>query len=165
MKLYELAGSYTRLRDLLFSMDSGGESSPEIETELGAITDAIEEKIESIALLAIEMQAEIDGIKKEEARITGRSKAMVNRRASLLEYMRHQMTTADIVSVKRPRVSVSLQQSGGKVVVDDESAIPAAFWVEKPSALNKSAIAKELKKEGGAVAGCRLVKESSIRIR
>ena len=86
-KLYELAGQYNQLWDMVND-----------ETDLEVLQDTMEgiegeitDKAESIAKLMKSIEADENGIKAEEERLYARRTALKNRRESIKAYLESQL--------------------------------------------------------------------------
>jgi hypothetical protein len=83
MKLYEIP-ALRRIEEQI--ADAEGEITPDIDAQLSALEGELERKLEWIALMAREAQAEGDVYGAEIVRLAARKKAAENRAASLKAY-------------------------------------------------------------------------------
>ncbi len=164
MKLYELGNQYQRIRDLA-EMAGTEEDAKAFQDTLEGITGELDEKVDRIAALMTEFDADCDALKNEEARLEARRKSIESNRARLAEYTLHCLQDAGIEKCKGPRFTVMVSKNPPRVVIDDAAKIPEAFvrmeWVTTPE---KAAIRDALK-AGKEVPGTHLEQGESLRIR
>ena len=170
MRLYELAEAYASLRDLLFDADDGpddGERAAAMEARLSALTDSLEDKVEGIALLIRELEAESLALKTEADKMSARRGALEAKRGRLATYLFDNLKASDVMSVDRPRISVRLQLNNPAVVFDDgaEEALPAEYVTEKTTTKPDKRAIMDALKNGIDVPGCRIERSLGLRIR
>ncbi len=158
MKLYEIAPQFAAIADQ-------DELSLEDMDRLDELNLALKDKAENIVALTENLSSFISLCESEEKRIKARKTAAKNKVAWLKDYLKYGMDTAGIVKLDFGTRSVTLQQSPPKLVVDDESAIPAKFFVVIPETtqLDKFRVKRALK--DGDVPGCHIERGQSVRFR
>lgn len=162
MKLYELAGNYRQLIDLV---ENGELDFEVIKETLESYEDALEVKVENIVKLMKSIEGEIDMFKSEEKRINERRKTLENRLEGLESYLFSVLKANNIQKVKAGTFTVGIQKSQASVSLLDEAKIPAKYRVAQPDKIDKKAIAKDIK-DGVIVEGARLVEDNEhLRIR
>jgi len=159
-KLYELAGQYNQLWDMVNDEADLSVLQDTMEGIEGEITD----KAESIAKLMKSIEADENSIKTEEERLYTRRTALKNRRESIKDYLELQLIGAGIDKVKGTMFTVSLQNNPPSVKVVDESLINPKYYNIPSPILDKKALLAELK-EGKQVDGAELQQTKSMRIR
>lgn len=159
MKLYELTENYLRVLELAEEME------PELLRDtLESIQESIEDKAENTAKLIKSLEADVKAIKEEEKRLADRRKALEKKIENIKDYLREQLELAGIDKVKRPTITVSIQNNPPSVRVIDEKIIPSDFMIPVAPKIDKKAILEKLKK-GEEVPGVELAQGRSLRIR
>lgn len=162
MKLYELAGNYRQLMDLV---ENGDVDFEIIKDTLESIGDALEIKVENIVKLMKSIEGDIETFKAEEKRIAERRKTLENRYEGLEKYLFSVLKANKIQKVKAGTFTVAIQKSQASVSLLDEAKIPAKYRTPQPDKIDKKAIAKDLK-DGVKVEGAVLVEDNEhLRIR
>ncbi|WP_108669518.1 siphovirus Gp157 family protein [Peribacillus acanthi] len=159
MKLYEMTTHYRQLLDMAEELD------PEVfQDTLEAIEEEIEDKAENVAKLIRTLDSDIEVIKAEEKRLADRRKALENKIVSVKTYLQEQMEIAGIDKVKRPTLTISIQNNPPSVSVLDESLIPSNFIIPQPGKISKKDILAALK-EGQFIPGAEIIQSKGVRIR
>lgn len=159
MKLYELTENYLRVLELAEEME------PELLMDtLESIQESIEDKAENTAKLIKSLEADVKAIKEEEKRLADRRKALEKKIENIKDYLREQLELAGIDKVKRPTITVSIQNNPPSVRVVNEELIPSHFMIPQPPKLDKKGILEKLK-NGEKVPGVELAQGRSLRIR
>lgn len=158
MKLYELTGSYLKVLEMAEEIDQ-----EVLSDTLSSIQEAIEDKAENIAKLIKNISADIDALKAEERRLSDRRKALEGKVLCLKRYLIEQMEVAGINKVKRPTITVSIQNNPPSVEISDEKIIPSEFMVPQDPKIDKRSILERLK-NGNTVPGCTLKQTKGLRI-
>lgn len=159
MKLYELTENYAKLLEMAEETDTDA-----IVDTLEALQEAIEDKAENIAKLIRNLEADVKVIRDEEKRLAERRQAIENKVERLKSYLQEQLETAGIEKVKRPTITVSIQNNPPSVDVIDETLIPADFLIPQPAKVDKKSILERLK-NGEAIPGVTLKQTKGVRIR
>lgn len=159
MKLYELTDDYLKLMEMAEELDE-----ETFQDTLESIEDAIEEKVEKTAFLIRNLEADVIAIKEEEKRLKDRRQALENKIQRMKDYLFEQLEKAGIDRVKRPLITVSIQNNPPSVRVVNEELIPSHFMIPQPPKLDKKGILEKLK-HGENVPGVELAQGRSLRIR
>ncbi|ADE87517.1 gp157-like protein [Deep-sea thermophilic phage D6E] len=159
MKLYELTENYAKLLEMAEEMDTDA-----IVDTLEALQEAIEDKAENIAKLIRNLEADVKVIRDEEKRLAERRQVIENKVERLKSYLQEQLETAGLQKVKRPTITVSIQNNPPSVDVIDETLIPADFLIPQPAKVDKKSILERLK-NGEAIPGVTLKQTKGVRIR
>lgn len=159
MKLYELTDDYLKLMEMAEELDE-----ETFQDTLESIEDAIEEKVEKTAFLIRNLEADVKAIKEEEKRLADRRKALEKKIENIKDYLREQLELAGIDKVKRPTITVSIQNNPPSVRVVNEELIPSHFMIPQPPKLDKKGILEKLK-HGENVPGVELQQTRGLRIR
>ena len=159
MKLYELAQNYAQLMEMAEEMESDA-----LVDTLESLQEAIEDKAENVAKLIKNLEADVKVIRDEEKRLAERRQVIENKVERLKSYLQEQLETAGLQKVKRPTITVSIQNNPPSVDVIDETLIPADFLIPQPAKVDKKSILERLKK-GESVPGVTLKQTKGVRIR
>jgi len=161
MKLYELAGNYKNISDLL---DDPSMEQETITTALATIEQGITEKVGNIAALCKSLDSDIEAIKAEESRLAERRKVTENKLRWLKDYIQMSMEAAGLDKIKTPIFSFAIQNNPPKITVD-MNLLPKKYTTKTISyAADKKAILAALK-EGKAIKGATLEQGKHLRIR
>lgn len=157
-----LPSLYVITSDMLSLLDSDESTDEQIEAAFGAIV----EKDNRICHFRADIIGEIAKFKAEESRLAARRKSMENLVARLEGYISQSMERLQVDEVQAGTFSIKLQNTPPAVDVDDESLIPAEYFVVIPATtqLDKKKVSADLK-SGKEVLGCHLKRGKSLRIR
>lgn len=158
--LHELTGQFLELAN---NEDLPAEA---IRDTLEGMEGDIKTNAASLADWALDMDGNIGKIDAAIERLQAKKKAITNRKAELVEYLRNNMEATGISKIQCPLFSITLVAGRDSVAISDENAIPDEFMrVKTDISPDKTAIAKALK-EGQEIAGASLQRgQSSIRIK
>jgi len=162
MTLYELTSEYMELLAMLEDPDT--EEAVILDT-LEGVGGELEEKADGYARVMRQMDADAKAIKAEEERLYNRRKSLENRSAWLKGRLQNVMELTGKTKFKTPLFSFTIQNNPVSVVIDNESEIPAAYWIPQEPMLDKVKLKEDLK------AGCvfegiaHLAQTQSLRIR
>ena len=160
--LYELSEAHRNILNLI------DEEIPDqdIMNALRAIEGHIETKAVNIANLVKSLEVEVDAIAAEEKRLARRKKSRENTVRNVKQYLRDAMEQVNMLKIKTPTMSISIQNNPPSVHVLSEDEIPGKFLTLIPEhyIADKKAIAEAIK-GGEEVPGCELVRGRSLRIR
>ncbi|MBA2877995.1 replicative superfamily II helicase [Anoxybacillus kamchatkensis] len=159
MKLYELAQNYAHLMEMAEEMESDA-----LVDTLQSLEDAIEEKVENIAKLIRNLEADAKIIKEEEQRLAERRRAIEAKVERLKTYLQEQLEVAGLQKVKRPTITVAIQNNPPSVEIADEKLIPSKFMIPQPAKVDKKSILDRLK-NGEVIPGVTLKQTKGVRIR
>jgi len=143
-KLYELTNSVIGLR--MMADDDAIDEQSFLDT-LEAIGGEIEVKAENLLKFERELLADVDALEAEIKRLAMRKNTIKNRTDSLREYLRSNMERSGIEKIACPFFVITLRKASPVLVVEDEAAIPAKFFVTIPATqrLDKKATLDALK--------------------
>jgi hypothetical protein len=159
--LYDLTGEWLELYDMA--------DDPEMDADMWfdtieGLEGEIEDKADGYAKVIAQLNADAAAIKAEEERLYGRRKTIENRVASMKSRLQQMMELTGKTKFKTTLYSFGIQKNPASVVIDDESKVPAEFWIAQDPKLNKSAI-KELLSTGEICEYAHLEQGQSLRIR
>ena len=106
MYLYELTDEYLKLLD---AIDAGEIPDEAIEDTLAGIEGEIDEKIDSLACIVKELNAEASAIREEEKTLAERRKAKENKAERLKDYIRQSMEASGKQKVETARNRVRIE--------------------------------------------------------
>jgi hypothetical protein len=149
--LYEISKQYQELANLADAADE--DLLEALKDTMEGIEGEFQEKGKALAMVTLNMDGDIDAIKKQIARLTDRKKAMENRQEALKEYLRTNMERCKITKITHPLFTITLGKGRPIVVIDEESKIPDEYInTTVTTAPMKAEIAKAIK-EGKEVPG------------
>ena len=160
--LYDITLQYREmLEKMLDTASEDGEVDEQVMHELAQAQDALEVKAENCAAMYLEIDSEVERIKKFEGKIKTRRERLQNRRDRLKEYIDRNVTAAQIERIEGEFVNISYRKSE-KVEIDNEAEIPEEYWrvTKEP---DKTAIKQALK--AGISMGAHLEQTKSIQIK
>lgn len=155
MKLYEIAEMYEAMESLDENID--------ITTALENIDGALEEKLEDIAKLVRNLEAEAKAYEEEEKRLRAQKQAAKNRVESIKRYVKENLEEIGRDKVEAGIFKWSLQNGPGRVEITDETKIPDEYFVKEIKPL-KAEIKKAIE-EGIITEGAEIVRDKSLRLR
>lgn len=155
MKLYEIAEMYEAMESLDESID--------ITAALENIDGALEEKLENVAKLVRNLEAEAKAYEEEERRLRAQKQAAKNRIESIKRYVKENLEEIGRDKVEAGIFKWSLQNGPGRVEITDETKIPEEYFVTEIKPL-KSEIKKAIE-EGIITEGAEIVRDKSLRLR
>ena len=161
MNLYELTNNY---KQLLFLLEESDEVA--IKDTLDALGEAIEVKAENTAKVIKQLEADSDMLKNEIQRQQSRKRTIDNNISRLKAYLQESLESVGKDKIKGDIFTVAIQNNPPKLIVEDESEIPKAYWREQPPTLDRRLLLQDLKlEEYPDFKGARVVQERSLRIR
>lgn len=160
MTLYELTSEYLELLSMLEDPDIDEQT---INDTLEAIGGELEDKADGYARVMRQMDADATAIKKEEERLYARRKSLENRSAWLKQRLQSVMEVTGKKKFKTELFSFGIQKNPASVVVDDESKVPAGYWIPQQPKLDKTSLKEWLKDHECEWA--HLAQSESLRIR
>lgn len=174
-KLYELTEAFLKLETKL--IECGGEVTDSDQSDTGAgftedemtalidITNDFEFKIEGIAKVVRNLEAERDVIKEEANRQARKASSLDKRVKWLKDYAKGNMLAIGVDKVKGPLLTVSLQTSPPSCEITDEKLVPVEFVAMEPK-YDRRGIIEYFKATGTIVPGVEIIKDNkSLRIR
>lgn len=123
------------------------------EENADAITlkDAIEgetnllEMIDAVVLQIGEDEARVEGIKKLQGTLSGRSKRLDDRTDALRAMLTNALDMLGEKKLERPIATVTLKSTPPKLNIIDEPAIPSAYWKVPEPVLDRTGVKDALK--------------------
>jgi predicted nuclease with TOPRIM domain len=156
--LYDLTSDFLQVQQLI---EEGHEN---LEDTLESINIAVEDKLENIAKLIKNIEADVNSFKTEEKRLAERRKSLENRITNLKQYAESNLRAIGERKVKTGLFTFSIQKNAPSVSILDDKLIPKNFYVPVEPKLDKTAI-KDVLKSGEIVPGVELKQSESLRIR
>ena len=160
MTLYELTREYI---DLLSMLEDPDIDEQTINDTLEAVGGELEEKADGYARVMRQMDADAKAIKAEEERLAMRRKSLENRSAWLKDKLQMVMEATGKTKFKTQFFSFGIQKNPASVVIDDESKVPAGYWIQQQPKLDKTSLKEWLKDHECEWA--HLAQTESLRIR
>ena len=161
MKLWQLPAEIAEIEALL---DEEQESDSSIEELLNSLNMEFNGKIEWLAKMVRNEDAEAKKFKVEADHFTDKAKAAKNRMERTRLFIKLLMDARETKKVEGEHLKVTIQKNPQSVDVYDETDILAEYWVTPDPVLNKRAILEQLK-DGVVVSGCALRQTESVRIK
>lgn len=146
--IYELTGEYLELMDML--EDEEVDEQTIIDT-LEALDGEIENKADNYAKIIRSLESDIDGISKENDRLTARKKTYENRIKWLKQNLEMCMRTIGKKKFTTDLFSFNIQKNGGKrkLTIDvDVKNIPEEYRIKQPDAVDGEKLRDYLKENG-----------------
>lgn len=159
-RLYELTTAY---QELLDHMTESEEDHPGFADTLEAIDDAIEEKLNSTAIIIKTLEAQAKALKDEENRLAKRRKSYENNASRLKDYARQALESTGKAKVTGNTFTLRMQNNPPSAFITNELAIAAHYLIEQQPTIDKKAMLDDLK-NGIDVEGAELQQKKSLRI-
>lgn len=158
IRLYELAAQYVQLANL-----PDDATDEQTDALLAQLEDGIDDKLDSCQALARSLEAEIDALRSEAARLTDRARALERRRMLLRHYMRDVMVATGLERVRLTRWTLSVRTSE-RIEMVDPDCLPDAFFRIKRE-VDQAKLAKLYKDTGEVPPGCDVVETKTLYVR
>lgn len=155
MKLYDITDIYLNLENIDDEID--------ITAALAEVDGELQDKLENIAKLIRNLEAEAKAYEDEEKRLKAQKQAAKNRIESLKRYVKGSLETIGKDKVEAGIFKWSLQNGPGRVEITDETKIPDEYFVKVIKPL-RSEIKKAIE-EGVITEGAEIVRDKSLRLR
>lgn len=160
--LYDLTGEWLDLYDMADDPDM--DADVWFDTIEG-LEGEIEDKADGYAKVIAQLNADMTAIKAEEDRLYNRRKTIENRINNMKSRLQSMMELTGKTKFKTPLFSFGIQNNPASVVIDNESEIPAAYWIPQDPKLDKAKLKEDLK-AGKIFEGiAHLAQTQSLRIR
>jgi hypothetical protein len=127
------------------------------------ISGEFKDKVENIVYFIRNNEADIKSIDDEIARLKARRDSKANRNKKLSEYMKVGMETMMLNKLTYDKFDVKIQRNPPKIIVLDESKIPAMYKTEK--VVTTTQIDKAAIKAASGCDGCEIVQETRVVIK
>lgn len=162
--LYELVGNFKEFEHL-YNQAESDEEMQEAERYLMASETDLADKVENIARLVKNFEAERDTFKKEADRLAGKAKSFDNKVSNLKRYLQDNLEVAGIDKVKGELFTVSLQNNAMSLDISRVDLIPNEFKRTPEPVVNKRELLKYIKETGEIFEGVEVKRTRSVRIR
>ena len=146
--IYELTGQFLQLLDML--EDEEVDEQVIMDT-LESVEYEIEDKADGYAKTIKALEADVDGIQKENDRLTSRKKTYENRIKWLKQNLEMCMRATGKKKFTTDLFSFNIQKNGGKrkLTIDvDVENIPEEYRIKQPDAVNGDKLREYLKENG-----------------
>lgn len=155
---------YTIAEDIKKILESEEWTDEQVE-QLDTLNMALEAKADNVLMFCDNLDSAIGAHEKEIARLSSRMLAMKTRKEKMHKYLFNVMKAIERTEIDLVTRKVVIQKNPPSVVVDDESQIPARYFVTIPESfkLDRRALSADLKK--GDIAGAHLEQGQSLRIK
>ena len=147
MTLYELTGDFIKLLDAKKEIDDA-EVQKDIEK---SIKNKIIKKLEGYAKARQSINAEINALKEEEKRLQERRKKLEKRSSMIDDRIKASMLATEIHEITTPLFTLSIRPSKDILVIDDETSVPAQFFVPQAPKIDKNKLNEWAKNNPGRV--------------
>jgi chaperonin cofactor prefoldin len=137
--LYEIKENYRGLMDMELDAETMADTLEAIEGEF-------EVKAESICYVLANIDSDIDALDNEVKRLQARKKVLNNRKESLKDYLRENMTAIDKSKIETSLFTISRVKGRASALISDEALIPKQFQRITVS-IDKTALLAELKNQ------------------
>lgn len=161
MNIYDLTNEYTALLDMLEDPDV----DPEVlQDTMEAIGGEIEDKADSYAKVMKVLEGDVNTLDAEIKRLGTKKQTLKNNIDRMKNTLEMAMRACEKPKFKTTLFSFSIQKNPARVVISDESKIPAAYWDQPDPVINKTRI-KDALKAGEQIDGATMEQGESLRIR
>lgn len=146
--IYELTGEFLQLLDML--EDEEVDEQVIMDT-LESVECEIEDKADGYAKIIKSLEADVDGIQKENDRLAARRKTYENRIKWLKQNLEMCMRATGKKKFTTDLFSFNIQKNGGKrkLTIDvDVEKIPEEYRIKQPDAVNGDKLREYLKDNG-----------------
>ncbi|CAB4141114.1 Siphovirus Gp157 [uncultured Caudovirales phage] len=162
--LYQIAEEFRQTAIALSNMDLDEQT---LRDTLEGCTGDLEAKSTNIVKFTQSLLATAESIKQAEAEMAKRRKALENRAARVIEYVKSCMELAGVQKIECPYFMLSIRENPGKVEITDITQIPVQYTrlPEPPTPEpDKKAIADAIK-SGVVIPGAQLVKTTRLEVK
>lgn len=164
MKLYEISDDYlTRVGMLEEHLASGQIDEQMYLDTLDSLDGEFSEKGLNIGKLIKTWEAEDLALKDVQDTKAAQRKTLKNRIDRMKSYLAREMIRTGL-KPKDAEIALSLRNSDA-VVIDDESKLPADYWVEKHERSPDKNLIKQAIKDGHIVPGAHLETRQNLQIK
>lgn len=162
--LYDLVGDFKEFEHL-YNQAESTEEMQEAERYLMSAETNLSDKVENIARLIKNFEAERDVFKKESVRLSEKSRSFDNKVSSLKRYLQDNLEVAGIDKVKGELFTVSLQNNAMSLDIGTSEHIPMEFKRTPEPIVNKRELLRHIKDTGELFEGVEVRQTRSVRIR
>lgn len=128
------------LRESLKGLGDDDLTRDMIEGETG-----LHEAIAALFAEVTETEVQLAGLEAKLTEFEGRKKRYQDRLGFMRSVIEQAMLIGDVRKLELPDATLSLSSRGAKLVITDESAVPADYWRPKDPELDRKALAQALK--------------------
>lgn len=169
MTLYQLNAEFEELYNLLCDLPDDDEEALEAYyTTLEGIQGEIDQKMENIACIIKQLNADAAALKTERDAIDARLKAKQHKADRLKAMLQDALVNAGLKRLEMPKAKISLRQNPPSVIITDLGAVAASEYIKprviKEADVDKTAI-KAAIQSGEDVPGAELESKTSITIK
>lgn len=153
--LYELTGDYAKFAEIAQQGDLDDDMQAMLDDALANLADDIEVKLEGYAKVIKNFESDIEGLKKEEDRLSGKRRTLENRVKSMKTAMRDAMIATGKLKVKGDLFSFTVRNNAPSVVMDEQyiENIPEKYLIAQEPKIDRKLLAEDLKADGAALEG------------
>jgi hypothetical protein len=163
LTLYQLKNEYLELSSML--EDETIELPAEaIHNTLEGIQGELQDKVLNVAAIVETFNSYAEAIKKARERMQKRERALTNRAEQLKAYIVFCMSATGLKKAESPEIRVSLCGGRGRLVIDNEEAIPEQFLQERIEKVVLKTEIIDAMNSGQEVPGVHIEKTEHIRI-
>lgn len=160
--MYELTNDYLMVLELA----NDPEIPPEVVADtLEAIGGEIEQKAEATAIIMNELKADVEKLKAEEKRLAERRKVIEAKVETMKERLFNAMKIVNKPKFKTALFSFAIRKNPAKLVVDDESKVPARYLVEMKPKIDTAALKADLMQSGANLSWAHIEQGESLQIK
>lgn len=164
--LYELAAEYAKLQEGCYEGEIDARQLEDLLQEVDEAKGGLRDKVDKIARLIRNLEADGEKVQNEERRLAKRRKSFNNNAQRLRKWVRDTMDILDVVSIKTELHTVSLGKASEKVVVEDPKKVPEEYRKKPEIQVDKAKVMKTYRDNGEIVEGCEIQEgERSLTIR
>ena len=161
MTLYELTGQWLAL----YEMADDPEINPQTWADtMESVEGEIEQKAEGYAMVMAQIAGDMAAIKEQEKRLHARYKTLESRMESMKAHLETAMRVTGKTKFKTTLFSFNIAKNPPSAAIDDESKIPAGWWIPQQPKLDKEGILRWLK-DGNTCDWAHIAQGESLRIR
>lgn len=159
--LYELTGQVLELQNMLLD----GEYEEQIINDtIESLAFEIEEKAENYAKVIKNIEADVEGLKSEEKRISEKRRVLENRVKYLKTNLEQSMIALDKKKFKTQLFSFNIQKNAPSLKIENADIIPKKYYIPQDPIVDNAKLKEDLK-NGLAINGAYLMQTESLRIR
>lgn len=162
MNIYQIEKEYLEISQKL--IDTDGELTPELESELMINQQELEKKGIQYGYVVKSIENDIDVIDAEIKRLTAIKKTLSNSVDRLKNTLLNAMEMYQINELKTPTLKINFRKSESVEITDAEN-LNKKFLVEKVALSIDKVLIKEAIKSGEIVIGATLVTKNNLQIK
>jgi len=162
--LYQLTHQLRELNELADSDDFPAEA---LRDTLDALEGDYQVKARNIGLLTRNIEASAEMIREAAKAMLSRADRLEKRSESIKAYLLYNCQASGITRIECPEFVIAVRKNPPAVIVDDESQIPAEYFVQPPAPpprLDKVSLKKAIQ-AGTEVPGAHLLQSERVEIK